>query len=426
MHFSSNGYVPIETEAFAVSERFLLSVAGFFVAVNQIALVIVADWAIWRIWPVFVWIAAAIGGHLALNHFAPKRDRYLFPAAMLLAGWSLNLVNRLVPNFTTRQALWVIVGILVMIGICALPRDLRWLRQYRYTLLVVGLGLLALTIILGVNPSGGGPRLWLGFGEWFYQPSELLKILLVVFLASYFADYQTVFRQDWRRKLPSPRYLGPIALMSSLCIVLLVWQRDLGTASIFFMVFLLMLYVASGEILLLFGGAALLLVAGIASYFAFDVVALRVDIWLNPWRDADNTSFQIVQSIMAIAEGGVFGSGIGQGIPTFIPVVHTDFAYAAIAEEWGLLGALSVMAALVLIFLRGLRIVVALQHQPFRAYLALGLCILLMVQSALIIGGALNVVPLTGVTLPFVSYGGSSMLTSFISIGLLIKLSQDL
>jgi cell division protein FtsW (lipid II flippase) len=167
------------------------------------------------------------------------------------------------------------------------------------------------------------------------------------------------------------------------------------------------------------------MVAAMGAYFVFDIVALRVDIWLNPWQDPDGRSFQIVQSLMAIADGGLVGSGIGGGIPTFIPVVHTDFTYAAIVEEWGLLGAVGLMLALLTIILRGLRIAALLHHRPFHAFLAAGLCITLSVQSLIIISGALNLIPLTGVTLPFVSYGGSSLLTSFIMVGLLLALSRE-
>ncbi|NJL92200.1 MAG: FtsW/RodA/SpoVE family cell cycle protein [Anaerolineae bacterium] len=159
-------------------------------------------------------------------------------------------------------------------------------------------------------------------------------------------------------------------------------------------------------------------------YLLFDVVALRVDIWLDPWSDADGRSFQVVQSLMAVGAGGLLGQGIGQGNPTFIPVVHTDFAFAAIAEEWGLIGAGGVLLVLLVVILRGFRIAALNAAQPFRSHLAIGLCLMLTMQTFLIVGGTLNLVPLTGVTLPFVSYGGSSLVTSCIMIGLLLVLSD--
>jgi cell division protein FtsW len=402
--------------------------AGIFIAANHIGLVIAANRAVLDLWVLLLWIVCAVIGSFALDRLNPQRDPYLFPATMLLTGWGLNLINRLLPIYTVRQAGWMVLGLLALLGICALPGHLRWLRSYRYTWLLGGLALLAVTILIGVNPSGEGPKLWLGIGGWYFQPSELMKVLLVVFLASYMADHQHLFRRERFRMLgqyPSWRFLGPVFLMWGISVVLVVWQSDLGTAAIFFLVFILMLYLASGQIMLLAGGLLLLMVAAAGAYFQLDKVASRVDIWRDPWADPRDTTFQVVQSLMAIADGGLIGSGIGQGIPNSIPVVYTDFTYAAIVEEWGLLGAVGLMSALLVIILRGLRLATLLQHRPFHAFLAAGLCITLSIQSLIIISGTLNLIPLTGVTLPFVSYGGSSLLTSFIIVGLLLALSRE-
>jgi cell division protein FtsW len=197
-----------------------------------------------------------------------------------------------------------------------------------------------------------------------------------------------------------------------------------GAATLFFVVFMIMLYLASGQGQLLLGGLVLLLIASASAYFLFDVVALRVDIWWNPWPTADTSAYQIVQSLMSVAAGGVFGQGIGQGHPTIVPVAHSDFAFAAIGEEWGLLGVLTALSALAVLVVRGLRIAVR-ARQPFRSLLAAGLSLMLGVQSLMIMGGVLKLVPLTGVTLPFVSYGGSSLLTNFVIVGLLLVLSSE-
>jgi cell division protein FtsW len=215
-----------------------------------------------------------------------------------------------------------------------------------------------------------------------------------------------------------------VLLMWGISVVVLVWQRDLGTATLFFVVFIVMLYLASGRVWLLLGGLLLLIAAGTTAYYLFDVVALRVNIWWNPWPTADSDAYQIVQSLMAVSDGGIFGQGIGQGRPTVIPVVHSDFVYAAIAEEWGLIGVIGVMVCLGIIVVRGMRIAV-LSRQRFRSLLAAGLSVMLAAQSILIMGGVLKLVPLTGVTLPFVSYGGSSLLTCFMIIGLLLVLSRE-
>ena len=410
-------------------ERLLLALGGAFVLVNHVALLLARDRPAFYLWPVMVWALCAAGGHILLNRRLPARDPLLFPLAMLLTGWGLNLIARLVPSYTVRQTSWLVVGMAALLALTALPRDLRWLRRYRYTWLIGGLALLFLTILIGQNPADTGPRLWLwlGFGRVYYQPSELLKILLVVFLASYFAEHGRYMRQDTVRlgpwQVPSPAFLGPVLLMWGLCVIVLVWQRDLGTATLFFAVFMAMLYLASGQALLLAGGAVLLVLASAAAYHLFAVVALRIDIWWNPWPTANTGGYQIVQSLIAVASGGVLGQGIGQGYPGIIPVVHSDFAFAAIAEEWGLIGTLGVVGTLAALVVRGMR-VAARARQPFNMLLAAGLSALIAVQSLLIMGGVLRLVPLTGVTLPFVSYGGSSLLTNFAAVGLLLVLSE--
>jgi len=211
--------------------------------------------------------------------------------------------------------------------------------------------------------------------------------------------------------------------MWGLTIVILVWQRDLGTAILFFAVFLALLYIASGFRFIIFAGIILILIAGFAAYNLFDVVQLRIDIWIDPWSEADGRAFQIVQSLQAFAAGGIFGQGIGQGSPFYIPVVHSDFIFSAIGEEWGLLGIVIVIMSFAIFTIRGLRIATLQQNQSFYALIAIGLTTLITVQGMLIMGGVLRVIPLTGVTLPFFSYGGSSLLMSFIIVGLLLRLS---
>jgi cell division protein FtsW (lipid II flippase) len=414
----------------ARQERGLLALAGVFILANHAALILAQDRSWGALWPVGVWAVCALAGHAALNRRIPHRDPLLFPITMFLTGWGLNLIARLVPSYAPRQTLWMVVGLAALLTVTALPGDLRWLRRYRYTWLIGGLVLLVLTILLGANPSGYGPRLWLwlGLGRVYYQPSELLKILLVAFLASYFADHRRYMQGDTVRlgmwRVPSPAFLGPVLLMWGVCVVVLVWQRDLGTATLFFVVFMVMLYLASGQAALLAGGAGLLLAAAAVAYRLFDVVALRVDIWRNPWPTADSDAYQVVQSLMAVAAGGVLGQGIGQGQPTIIPVVHSDFVFAAVGEEWGALGLIVVLASLAALVVRGMRLAVQ-TRQPFRALLAAGLSVTIGMQSFLIMGGVLKLVPLTGVTLPFLSYGGSSLLTNFVIAGLLLVLSGE-
>lgn len=420
-------------ERIAAIERVLLLIAAAFAFVNFFSLQLQNVGGINHWWHLFAWLLAAFGGTWLLNRYLPRRDPLLFPLVMFLGAWGLILIDRLAPNFSDRQTLWLLLSVGAMLLTATFPHVLRWLRAYRYLILIAGIVLLVSTILLGRNPSGiaSAPQLWLGFGNIFFQPSEAIKVILVAFLASYLAEQYPTLRTPTLKGLGSerawlnPRILGPILLMWGLSVLLVVWQRDLGTAALFFAVFLILLYVASGQTIILLGGFGLLAVAGIAAYYYADVVALRVDIWLNPWPESDGRAFQIVQSLMAFGAGGIFGDGIGQGSPTYIPVVHSDFIFAALAEEYGLLGVVAVIASMAVFVMRGLQIALQHQNRPFYALLAIGLSMLIAVQSLLIMAGVLKLLPLTGVTLPYMSYGGSSMLASFVILGLLLRLSAE-
>jgi cell division protein FtsW len=364
---------------------------------------------------------------LLLRRMLPVHDPLLLPIFGLLSGWGLVLIDRLASNFLDRQVLWLALAAMAMLTVAILPRNLRILRRYRYTWLFFGVLLLGATLIYGVNPSGQGATLWLQvpfLGRVFFQPSELLKLLLVVFLASYLDERQHLLQLGGGRGASGViAYLAPLAAMWGFCIVVLIWQQDLGAATLFFIVFLALIYLATGDWRYVAGGVALLLLAGVLGYIAFDVVALRIDTWLNPWPEFDTRGFQIVQSLYAVAAGGVVGQGVGQGFPTFVPVVHSDFAFAAIAEEWGLVGSFTVVTCFALLAYRGLRIASTARRQ-FRMYLAAGITVVFSAQALLIMGGVSKMLPLTGVTLVFVSYGGSSLLMSSIMIGLLLNLSS--
>ncbi len=411
-------------------ERTLLVAAAVFVLLSRALLVLARGEAWQNAWPIAVWLMCAAGLHIALNWLLPRRDPFIVPVVMLLTGWGVVLVDRLAPPFATRQIIWLVFSTGAALAVVLLPPSLRLLRRFRYTWLLLGLLLLGATLVFGVNPSGNelAPRLWLGFGFIFFQPSEILKLLLVVFLASYLAEKREILAASRFRvggwEIPSPSYLAPMVLMWGFCVVLLIWQRDLGAASLFFLIFLSMLYVSTGQVGYVLSGLGLLLVSGVAGYLLYDVVQLRVDTWLNPWPEASDRAFQIVQSLLAVAAGGLFGAGAGMGAPTFIPVVHSDFVFAAIAEEWGLLGALATVALMAVLVLRGVQAAIYRRRWSFHSLLAAGIAVSLGVQSLLIMAGVLKLVPLTGVTLPFVSYGGSSLLSSFIMIGLLLRITD--
>lgn len=409
-------------------ELLLLALAVLFVGLNAVALSLATAGmlSIQHLWAPLIWALLMASCHVALNRFRPKRDPVLLPIYALLTGWGLLLIDRLAPNFLPRQALWMAIATFTLLAISILPRSLNVLRRYRYSWLTLGLLLLVATLLFGVNPSGAGAALWLKIPflvDVYFQPSELMKLLLIVFLASYFDEQAQLepFRASQGRRY-RVAFLAPLVLMWGFSVLLLVWQQDLGAATLFFVTFLALLYLATGEWRYVLGGASLLLIAGIIGYFVFDVVKLRVDAWWNPWPDATDRAFQIVQSLYAIAAGGLLGQGIGQGAPVYIPVVHSDFAFAAIAEEWGLIGSIAILACFILLGHRGLRTAL-LCRRPFQTYLAAGVSILLCAQAFMIIGGVVKVLPLTGVTLPLVSYGGSSLVISALMVGLLLHLS---
>ena len=412
------------------SEPILLFVVALFVLSNALALGLARDGRIdgGTLWGPLAWLVAQGTAVWLLRRYAPDHDPFLLPLVGLLTGWGIVLQDRLAPNFLVRQVVWVVLGTAVLVGITLVPRNLRWLRRYRYTLLILGILLLMATLMFGINPTGASvARYWLRLPIPFltpvyFQPSELLKLLLVIFLASYFDERETVGRLAGNGRLQRLSYLAPLLLMWGFCMILLVWQRDLGAATLFFIVFLSLLYLATGDWRIVAGGVALLLLAGLFAYLAFSLVTLRIDAWWNPWPDADADAFQIVQSLYAVAAGGIWGQGIGQGYPQYIPVVHSDFVFAAIAEEWGLIGSLGVVGCFALLAHRGMRLAL-LAERPFRRYLAAGITILLAAQAFLIMAGVTKLLPLTGVTLPFVSYGGSSMLISHVMAGLLLYLS---
>jgi cell division protein FtsW (lipid II flippase) len=372
----------------------------------------------------FVCFATA---HILLTRYLPHRDPLLLPTGALLTGWGLLLIGRLAINFIVRQTIWMLISTAAMLAIVRLSRDLRWLRRFRYTWLFGGLALLAATLVFGVNPSGFGPRLWLGAWGVYFQPSEPLKLLMVVYLASYLAERRELLVSEGRKvgrwRLPPMAYVGPLLAMWGLAMVLLVWQEDLGAAMLFFFTFLAMFYLATGQWGAVAAGLGLFILVGLAGYRSSDRIALRVDGWLNPWPEAAGRAFQIVQSLLAFGAGGVFGQGLGLGSPTYIPAVHTDFVFAAIGEEFGLAGTVAIVALYGVLMCRGFRLA-ARATQRFERLLAAGLTAGWVIQAWVIMAGNAKLAPIAGVTLPFVSYGGSSLLTSFIALGLLLRVSS--
>jgi cell division protein FtsW (lipid II flippase) len=371
-----------------------------------------------------VWLVGFYILHQITARFLPERDPYILPIAALLAGWGMLGIFRLSTPFGIRQSIWLALSIGILMLGARLPSHLDYLRKYKYIWLTSGILLTASTLFLGTNPIGEGPRLWLGCCGIYIQPSEPLKLLLIIYLAAYLAP---VAEQNLTgRQTSSPQLLAllmPTLLMSGLAVAILFAQRDLGTGSIFFFLYAVMVFLASGQKRILLVAIILLASAAFVSYMAFDVVAVRIEAWLNPWSDPSGRSYQIVQSLLAIANGGLPGRGPGMGNPGIVPVAHSDFIFAALVEEGGLIGGIGLVLCYAMFLVHGLRAALR-SNNGFHRLLAAGLSAYLTAQAVLIIGGNLRLLPLTGVTLPFVSYGGSSLTTSFISILLLLHISN--
>jgi cell division protein FtsW (lipid II flippase) len=404
----------------------LLKLAALFLSIYSLALTLSPAaregvWAVdyrWSHWIGFALWALVFGlAHHQFGKHMPDANPYLLPAAALLTGWGVLSIWRLSPEFGMRQALWMVVSVGVLIAGMRFPRNLELLHRYKYIFLFSGLFLTALTLVLGTNPGGSGPRLWLGCCGLYLQPSEPLKLLLIVYLAAYFADRLPIRT----RLLP---LIFPTLTLTGLALTILLIQRDLGTASIFIFLYAAMLYFASGKKRLLLATLALLALAGLAGYFLVDIIHVRLESWVDPWDDPSGHSYQIIQSLMAVANGGLLGRGPGMGSPGLVPVAQSDFIFTAISEENGLMGVLGLFVTIGLMTTYGFLTAVKASSN-FRRLLAAGLTTYLGAQSVLIIGGNLRLLPLTGVTLPFVAYGGSSLLTCFIALLMLLQISNE-
>lgn len=425
-----NFQTPSEQNQTGLLSRLLLTTALFIVlfagALTLSPVVRAHSWSAplrWQHWiAVGIWLMGVALLFWQIRRYHYLFDHFLIPAALLLAGWGMITIFRLFPELGIRQSVWYLIGAMILAFGLRLPSDLSFLRRYKYLWLISGLALTALTLLFGTNPLGEGPRLWLGLGGFYIQPSEPLKLLLIVYLAAYLADWFGGFKPEIQKRVTLP-VLAPTLILFGIAIGLLVVQRDLGTALIFLFLYASMTYTASGDWRIPFISLMAVILIGLLGYYLFDLVQLRVDAWLNPWADPAGRSYQIIQSLIAIANGGLIGRGPGLGNPGLVPVAHSDFIYAAIAEEMGLVGAAILLLLLALFVNRGLRVAIHARNS-FQRYLAAGLTAYLVGQSILIIAGNVRLLPLTGVTLPFVSYGGSSLVTSFIALLLLVHISR--
>jgi len=350
---------------------------------------------------------------------------FFFIPVAILSALSLVFLFRIDPVFGLRQSYWIILGVVVFWLTRSILRDYRRLFDYKYLFLAIGMFFLLMTVLFGATV--GGSRSWLTLGAMNLEPSELVKIFIIIFLAGYLDENKEVLRLGTRRVgrflLPDWPYLGPLLAAIGLSLLLLAFQKDIGMALLFFSLFISMVYAATNRLFHLLSG--LLLFFGCASlmYLIFPHVKERVLVFINPWQHAAAGGYQIIQSLFALGGAGFAGWGLGSGFPSLIPAVHTDFIFPLIGEEIGLIGALGILMLYLLLAWQGFR--VALQvSDGFGRLLAFGFSALLSLQTLIIVGGVTSLIPLTGITLPFLSYGGSSYIAGSFMIGFLVKLSE--
>lgn len=370
-------------------------------------------------------IVVALAGHLALRILAPRASALPFTVSMMLAAVGLAFVTRLEPDAALDQVNWITVGVLVMLGTTLVAGRYPLLRNYKYTAALAAVALLFITGLFGTTVFGA--RLWLTIGGYQIQTTELIKVLLIVFLAGYLADEASVLAMPrvrfGGRSYSTLPYLIPLLITIFVAVGALALLRDLGTIALLLLLAVSGLYVATGRMRFVIAGFLLLGLTGVFGYLAFGHVEDRIDIWLDPRSDPEGLGFQTLQSVYAIQAGGVTGEGLGLGSADIIPAVQTDYIFSSIAEELGLAGAAAVVMLYVLLLFAGLRIALEVPD-AYGRLLASCVALLIAIQAAVIIAGNLRLIPTTGITLPFVSYGGSSLLVNFVLIGFLLGVSN--
>lgn len=388
----------------------------------------------------FLVFALGFGGiHLALRRWAPSANPYLFPIAAFLSAIGFVAVYRLDRDLASIQRWSLLVAALIAALLLFVLRDegVAMLRRYRYIFLLTAVVLLLLPLLPESWPLHGqeifGSRLWvrldLPFGgrTLSFQPGEVAKVFLTIFLASYLADHHLAMAASRRKvgpiALPDPRQFFPILIAAAASFFVLIYQRDLGASLLLFGLFVGMIYVATNRLAYVAAGGLLVAGGGLIAYRLFDHVQRRVEAWIDPFADFTDTGYQIAQSLFALGSGSLTGSGLGLGRPDLIPAAATDFVFAVIGEEMGLAGSLAVITAYSLLLAAGFGIALR-ARDVFRKFLAAGITLVLGVQAFLIIGGVIRLLPVTGITLPFMSYGGSSLVANMVAITLLARISH--
>jgi cell division protein FtsW (lipid II flippase) len=417
---------------------------GFAVLITVVAQCIVdltitgslrPEMAAFSAWITALWVVA----HLAIRAWAPYADPLLLPAVALLVGLGLTVIHRLdlaaeqVDSAVTRedapvQLVWATLGVALFVAFLVIVRDHRTLSRYAYTLALVGLALLALPAVLPASISEvNGAKIWIRLAGFSIQPGEFAKICLVVFFAAYLVDKRDVLALASRRvaglELPRGRDLGPVLLAWVLSILVLVFERDLGSSLLLFGIFVVMLYIATERSSWLLIGVGLFAGGALIAYQVFGHVRARVDTWLDPFAYQDGAGYQLVQSLFGLGTGGIFGAGLGGGRPDQVPIAKSDFIASAVGEELGLFGLVAVIVVYLILVERGLRTSLIVRD-AFGKLLAAGLAFAVAWQVFVVLGGVTGLLPLTGLTTPFLAYGGSSLVANFVLVALLARISD--
>ena len=370
--------------------------------------------------------AAFAAAHIGVRIFAPGADPAILPVVFTLSGIGITFVTRLQPDASLGQVIFLFLGVALMVGTLAVVKNLEVIKRYKYVLGIAGIILLVLPMFIGTEIYGS--KLWIKIGGFQFQPGEFAKVLIVLFLAGYLAENRELLSISNRTvlgiKFPRLRLLYPLFIVWGVCLLVVAFERDLGSALLFYTIFLIMLYVATGRVSYVIIGLALLAIGAFGMYQIMSHVQVRVAIWLDPFSDAQNLGYQIVQSLFSLADGGLAGVGIGKGMADIIPVVASDMIFAAIGEEMGLLGGSAVLLLFMLFAVRGLT-TAARAKSDLAAFSAAGLTAAISFQAFTIVGGVTKLIPLTGVTLPFMSQGGSSLLASFVIVALLLRAGDE-
>lgn len=372
-------------------------------------------------------LALIVIAHVAVRLLARGADGTLLPLAVLLHGLGYVMISRLSERLAGQQSLWSLVSVAAFVATLLFVQRASDLSRYTWTLFLAGAVLLLLPMAPGLGQNINGARIWVSLGPIGFQPGEFAKLALATFFAAYLAERrELIAASTWKLgplRLPEPQYIAPILVAWGFAVMVMVGERDLGSSLMFFTLFVVMMWVATERISYLVIGFTLFGAAAVAAWQLFGHVQTRVDIWLDPWADEYGKGYQIVQGLYGIGDGGLVGTGLGRGSPDKVPYAYNDFIFAALGEELGMLGATAVLIAYLLLIGAGLRVALR-TDRTFEKLLATGLTTIVGVQAFIIIGGVVKVVPLTGITLPFVSYGGSSLLSNYVLLALLLRLSD--